>query len=161
MALDRRDRPLRRIRVVATGPAALPAAAAQLPGLPDLPRARLRPGPSRPVRLQGLPDLPRHGASTAMTRRTYSAHGKGHRMLARLEAGPATTGELCFAADPRAEGHRRGKGRRVLEALTADTLARPIGSGFYVLTPAGADVLACLRGGHDAIVGGQALGQAA
>lgn len=80
---------------------------------------------------------------------TYSAHGKAHRMLARLEAGPASTAELRDAADGAAPNRRRRRLFGLIEALADDGLIARAEAFGFVLTRPGADLLAALRAGHD------------
>lgn len=85
--------------------------------------------------------------------RTYSVGGKGHRMLARLEEGPATARELKDVAVPDG-GKRWRRAHRLLDALREDQLAWSR-YGLFHLTDSGRDALACLRLGHPVTLGAQ------
>ena len=84
--------------------------------------------------------------------REYTPYGKGHRMLARLEEGPASGGELRRVADPTGSKKKRDRLWRVVRALKEDGFALRDEAGFYALTRAGADALTCLRGGQPVFV---------
>lgn len=84
-----------------------------------------------------------------MTR--YTPSGKGSRILAALEGGPATAAELITAATGNGDRKARSKGWRVLNALKLDELIRA-DAGFYFITQAGGDALTCLRCGQTAVV---------
>lgn len=79
--------------------------------------------------------------------RTYSVNGKGHKMLARLEEGPTTRGELQRVAVPEGNRAKRTRLHRLLDAMKADGFAVRI-DGEWVMTDQGADALQCLRAGY-------------
>lgn len=83
---------------------------------------------------------------------TYSVGGKGHRILARLEDGEATGGELIdIAAGIGGDHRKRRKSWNILKTLRDDGLAW-VDGGFYRITQDGADALTCLRSGRDAVI---------
>lgn len=79
--------------------------------------------------------------------RTYNAGGKGHRMLARLEEGPATGADLRDAALPTGSAQKRQRMWNVIRALLEDGLAEHVGHECYIITAAGRAALATLRQG--------------
>lgn len=84
--------------------------------------------------------------------REYTPYGKGHRMLARLDEGPASGAELRRIADPRAAGRKQQRLWRVVRALKDDGLVHRDMVGFYALTPSGVDALTCLRAGKPVLL---------
>ena len=83
-----------------------------------------------------------------MTARSYSPRGKCHRMLACLDAGPATSAELAWAATGQnATATRRKKARLAIRALAEDGLVTRIAQGFWARTHAGDAALHQLRRG--------------
>lgn len=79
--------------------------------------------------------------------RTYDVGGKGHRMLARLEEGPATGADLRDAAMPTGPAQKRQRMWNVVRALLEDGLAEHVGHECYIITAAGRDALETLRHG--------------
>lgn len=92
---------------------------------------------------------------------TLTASGKAHRVLARLEQGPATLSELREAV-----GVHGAQAKRLWHLIGTCMRCRLVSRDGqeYRLTVEGADALQCLRGGHDAVIaepGARVFGRAA
>lgn len=78
---------------------------------------------------------------------TLSQGGKGHRILARLELGPAFGSELIKLAGKSGTQRDRRKAWRALSAILRQGLVC-IWADQYHLTPGGHDALTALELGH-------------
>lgn len=77
---------------------------------------------------------------------TYTANGSGHRVLARLEEGPARYGDIVkIVRGGRSNREAKTKAHYLFEALKRDGLAI---DGLKI-THAGREALAHLRNGED------------
>ena len=85
-----------------------------------------------------------------MGERTYTPGGKGQRLLAHLDIGPASFADLCAALQVTQQKFRM-KTFMTLSALRQDGLVRRQGPETYVLTVEGSDALHRLRAGHPVI----------